>query len=82
MLIFLLLILIAAAFFPIGHPSASVFYIALLFIAVALILSAKRRKLPDSLSYLLLTPKKKDLPALLGWSALALIASGILTAAL
>jgi len=81
-LIFLLLILIAFAFFPIGNPSSSVFYISLLFIAVALALSSSPPKLAKSPSFLLLTPKKKELPSLLGWSALALVASSILTAAL
>lgn len=68
-------------FFPIGTQSASVFYISLLFLAVALVFSSPHRRLSESLSYLRLSPKQKELPALVGWGALALVAS-CLTAAL
>lgn len=77
-----LLIIIALLFFPLGVPSSSVFYVSLLFLAVALVLSSPKGKMKDALKYLRLSPKKKDLPSLLCLGIASLIASGIATAML
>ena len=74
-LIAALLILTALLFFPVGTPSSSVFYLSLLFFAVAFVFAYQKGKKGAEWNYLRLTPKIKELPALVGWGALALVAS-------
>lgn len=80
LLILGILILTALLFFPIGAPSSSVFYVSLLFLSVALVLSTPHRKMGEALSYLRLRPQARGLPYLLGWGLLTFAASGLLTA--
>ena len=80
-LIFIFLAVVALLFFPVGTPSSSVFYLSLLFLAVAFVFAYQKRKKGAEWAYLRLNAKASELPVLIGWGALALIASCIASAA-
>ncbi|MCX6772464.1 MAG: type II CAAX endopeptidase family protein [Candidatus Micrarchaeota archaeon] len=77
-----LLIAIALLFFPVGTPSSSVFYLSLLFLAVAFVFAYQKGKKGAELAYLRLAPKTNDLLPLIGAGALALIVSCLASGAI
>ena len=69
-------------FFPTNLPSSSVFYISILFIALAFVFAYRKGKRGGEVEYLRCSFKLSELPKLLAWGAAALVASCIASAAI
>lgn len=80
--ILLLLAITAALFFPTIMPSSSVFYLSLLFMAIAFVFAYRKGRKGGELEYLRLAFGRSEIPKLLAWGAAALVASGIASAAI